>query len=365
MGRRSCATSVFAVLLAALSAGAQIPPPGQTAGQHYKNVQVLKDIPDEELIPAMDFITGALGVECSFCHVREGAFPQGFEKDDKKNKQTAREMMRMMRQINDASFSGRTEVTCASCHNGHARPQSYPPILTAEAAAQRVPPAEATAADAKLPPATDLFARWEQAIGGDAAIAKITSRHVVVRIAAAAGGATIEAYYRAPDLFLQEAGGRSVAFNGTLAWRSTPQGPEVLNGMDADDIHLAGLFYRNLRPSEVYSEAQTVGTDKISGKDAYVVRAAVNGGRYTDLLYFDPATGLLLRRTTLARTALGPSVQSTDFDNYQEVNGVKWAMDTTVSNSLGAPRKLHFDKVEFNVPVEAGRFAMPAVSARK
>ena len=51
----------------------------------YKNIQVLKGIPADRLIPAMQFITYSLGVECSFCHV-EGAF----EKDDKKPKQVAR-----------------------------------------------------------------------------------------------------------------------------------------------------------------------------------------------------------------------------------------------------------------------------------
>jgi hypothetical protein len=57
----------------------------------YKNIQTLKGIPADQLIPAMQFITYSLGVECSFCHV-EGAF----EKDDKKPKQTARKMMQMM-----------------------------------------------------------------------------------------------------------------------------------------------------------------------------------------------------------------------------------------------------------------------------
>ena len=58
------------------------------AEEQYKNIQVLKGIPADQLIPAMQFIATSLGVECEFCHV-EGAF----EKDDKKPKQTARKMM--------------------------------------------------------------------------------------------------------------------------------------------------------------------------------------------------------------------------------------------------------------------------------
>jgi hypothetical protein len=35
----------------------------------FKNIQVLKGIPADQLIPTMQFITASLGVECDFCHV--------------------------------------------------------------------------------------------------------------------------------------------------------------------------------------------------------------------------------------------------------------------------------------------------------
>ena len=41
--------------------------------EQYKNIQTLKGIPADQLIPTMQFITASLGVECGFCHV-EGAF---------------------------------------------------------------------------------------------------------------------------------------------------------------------------------------------------------------------------------------------------------------------------------------------------
>ena len=79
----------------------------------FKNIRVLKGIPSDQLIPAMQFISSSLGVQCSFCHV-EGHF----EKDDKKSKQTARVMMQMMFDVNKNSFEGLREVTCNSCHRG-------------------------------------------------------------------------------------------------------------------------------------------------------------------------------------------------------------------------------------------------------
>jgi len=46
------------------------PPAGaaisKTTEQVYKNIQVLKGVPAEQLIPAMQFVTASLGVQCDF-----------------------------------------------------------------------------------------------------------------------------------------------------------------------------------------------------------------------------------------------------------------------------------------------------------
>src|SRR5882757_9967681 len=91
--------------------------------KQFKNIQVLKGIPADQLIPGMQFITASLGVGCEFCHV-EGAF----EKDDKKPKQTARKMMAMMFAINKDNFEGHREVTCYSCHRGSIDPVETPAV---------------------------------------------------------------------------------------------------------------------------------------------------------------------------------------------------------------------------------------------
>ena len=89
----------------------------------FKNIQVLKGIPSDQLIPAMQFITASLGVGCNYCHVQDH-----FDKDDKKPKQIARDMMRMMFAIDKNSFEGNREVTCYSCHRGLLRPEAVPII---------------------------------------------------------------------------------------------------------------------------------------------------------------------------------------------------------------------------------------------
>ena len=79
----------------------------KTASQQFKNIQVLKDVPADQLIPAMQFISASLGVDCEYCHVEHA-----FDKDDKKPKVTARKMMEMMITINNENFENHRVVTC-------------------------------------------------------------------------------------------------------------------------------------------------------------------------------------------------------------------------------------------------------------
>src|SRR5215467_1030692 len=119
---------ISAALLAALTAAilaarAQSLQPGaavcKTASQQFKNIQVLKDIPADQLIPAMEFITASLGADCEYCHAEHA-----FDKDDKKPKQFARHMMEMMITINNENFEGKRWVTCYTCHRGAPKPIS-------------------------------------------------------------------------------------------------------------------------------------------------------------------------------------------------------------------------------------------------
>ena len=91
----------------------------------FKNIQVLKGIPADQLIPAMQFMSSSLGVECGFCHVEDH-----FEKDEKKAKQTARKMMQMM-WLKLHNFLGQREITCYSCHRGSLDPANTPILASA------------------------------------------------------------------------------------------------------------------------------------------------------------------------------------------------------------------------------------------
>ncbi|HEX5732593.1 MAG TPA: photosynthetic reaction center cytochrome c subunit family protein [Blastocatellia bacterium] len=84
--------------------------------QKYKNIQVLKGLPASRLEPIMFAFKNSLGVDCTYCHVKDQ-----FEKDDKPAKQMGRKMIGLTRDWN-AKLGGSTRVTCNTCHRGQPRP---------------------------------------------------------------------------------------------------------------------------------------------------------------------------------------------------------------------------------------------------
>jgi hypothetical protein len=96
-----------------------------------RNLQVLpQDIDRARLMEVMRGFSGALGVECSFCHTRD------FASDENPHKNVARGMIRMTARINNELLPavaglhlrpGEAGVTCATCHRGSPHPGAEPP----------------------------------------------------------------------------------------------------------------------------------------------------------------------------------------------------------------------------------------------
>lgn len=153
--------SVSVVVVSALVAPAVLaqggPPP--------KNLQVLpKEMTRQQVQAVMMNFTAALGVRCEHCHMEDknapapppaGAAPAGapagrgggppldFAADDKETKKIAREMLKMVQDINGRylpltgrTTPGRDKVSCETCHHGLSKPQTLRSALAAAAEAK-------------------------------------------------------------------------------------------------------------------------------------------------------------------------------------------------------------------------------------
>jgi hypothetical protein len=142
----AAAALFFSVATPAITAAAQ-DVPASSAQPHPRrpmpkptNLQVLpKDIAVPDLLSLMRSYTGALGVECEFCHATDPTTHRpNYASDANSDKAIARTMITMTREINakfmsqvkdpDATPADKT-VTCGTCHRGNSMPAPFGAVV--------------------------------------------------------------------------------------------------------------------------------------------------------------------------------------------------------------------------------------------
>jgi photosynthetic reaction center cytochrome c subunit len=336
---------------------------GATSDSHkrteevFKNIQVLKGISSDQLMPAMQFMSSSLGVECNFCHV-EGHF----EKDEKKSKQTARNMMQMMFALNKNSFEGHREVTCYSCHRGQRNPvptpivdsEMQPNSVAANSEMQKLP--------SNLPTASQLIDNYIMALGGAAAIEKITSR--VEKGAANFRGqpVRVEVFTQAPEkqaLIRHLPDGDSiVAFDGHSGWLGIPGRPaRDMQGADMEAARMDADLHFLLHIQQMFPELRVEYPEKIGDREVYLL-FCIREGQPATKFYFDEQSGLLVRLVRYAESPLGLDPEQIDYADYRDVDGVQVPFRVTLSQ-LGSSSTIQIDEVHQNVPIDDTKFAKP------
>jgi photosynthetic reaction center cytochrome c subunit len=362
-----CGTSLN-ILLAIAVAGAQsttpnapaVPAGPKLAEEEFKNIQALKGIPADQVIPSMQFIAASLGVECEYCHVAHAN-----EKDDKKPKVTARKMINMMMAINKDNFEGHREVTCYSCHRGSKDPVATPIITDEEAKPAAEEEKKAVEAKATLPSAEQLLDKYLAAIGGADALKKITSRVQNGTITAFGGQHfPVDVYSKAPDKRVSvmhlQGGDSFTGFDGKQGWLSVPGRVHTMSAAENAAARIDADLYLPAHLKTLYEKFLVDVGEKIDGHDSYVV-AGHTEGQPPLRLYLDKESGVLLRLVRYAETPLGRNPTQIDYADYRDANGVKAPFRWTLARP-GNRFTIQVEQLQQNVPVDDSKFAPPLPS---
>jgi hypothetical protein len=380
----------------------QGPPPGGGRGGPPlpKNLQVLKDVPPDQLQLTMQYIAASLGVQCNYCHVQGQN-----DLDDKETKKTARQMMKMVDQLNSTFFDGKPRVSCASCHNGRSKPVRTAPLAiemtpaqAAAAAAGRgrggpggpggpggapgAAPGAAGRGAAPVEPAEtvdQILAKYVQALGGTQALQNaktrvmtgtLTTRDLVASNVTVQEKATGE--YRI-DVATQP-NPTVRATNGTAAWviggggrgggGGAPDAPRDLTGFQLQQGLRLADFTLPLHLKERYTSLLVnKAYETIDGKQAVVI-TGIPYPNVTEQLAFDRETGLLLqRRVATGSGGTGFNImnlgEQIDYSDYRDVGGIKvpYTVRHATWNQVTTGK---FTDVKINAPVADEVFAKPA-----
>lgn len=318
-------------------------------GQALKNIQVLTGLTRPEVQRVMNEMRAGLGVHCHYCHANDDT---NGASDTKPQKLRAREMIRMVIDLNARQFGGQPVVTCFTCHNGKPQPALVPPLP------QAVPPEPAAVEVKSLPSVGSVIQKYVTAVGhelnpGTPRLFKGTQKSPTgpaVPITIADIGEKWRGDVQLPD---GSSATQEIETNG--GWLRSKNG---VRDMATDELVSARLSRRAFAPfytSAIGDDAKVIDAETIGERNTWVVRTPT--ARY----WFDAETGLLLRRVVYYDSPVGRIPERTDFDDYRDVGGVKLPFLTRVALVdpwLGGVRQA--ESIQVGVAIPPKQFEKPA-----
>ena len=225
-------------------------------------------------------------------------------------------------------------------------------------------PVAAPAQEGTLPDGATVVRRFIEAVGGEAAVMKLTSRHAKGRLEVPAQGVVgdLELYAKAPNLMtvtVDIPGMMTVrsGYDGTVGWTMNPmQGPAVLEGLSLQQMQQSADFYSVLYPKRLFKAIETVAAEDFEGTPCYRVKVTTIGGEeYFD--FFNRETGLLMGSRRTRATAQGDLETTALVSDWKPVDGVLLP-HKNVQRVMGIEQVMTFTSIQSG-DVPDSVFALP------
>jgi hypothetical protein len=333
----------------------------------FKNVLVLRGLPVNEFMATMGIFSAALGMSCEDCHAAGGTSWEDYAIDNPR-KQTTRRMVQMMATINQTNFGGRQLVTCYACHRGSDRPKTTPNLATLYGSPPPDDPTDFITPAPGAPPADQILDTYIEALGGAQRLAGLTSftaKGFSVGYGPEGEMRPVEISASAPNrrtTTIVTAGGESVTtYDGRAGWISAPFRPVpviALSGHELEGVRLDAVLSFPAGLRQALTGWRVGFPTVIDDREVQVVQGTTAGGVIATL-YFDEASGLLVRYVRYGASPVGRLPTLVDFADYREVAGVKMPFRWTVT-WLDGRDEFELSEVQPNVAMDAAAFARPA-----
>jgi outer membrane lipoprotein-sorting protein len=224
----------------------------------------------------------------------------------------------------------------------------------------------AAAAPALAQPSVDqILATYQQALGGQAAYEKVTTRAMkgTVEIPDDNVTGTAQIVAKAPGSFrltmdIPGYGAVETVLDGDNGWEKNPDsGTHAMSKTDLAIAQRDHRFYREVRLKDLYPKMETGGVFKLEGRSLYVIEATPAAGP-AEKLYFDAETGLLVKRDFERVTLEDGIVQYEVLRDYRDVDGLKMPF-TIEQRAPDNTMIFKFAEIKNNAPLADTAFAKP------
>jgi hypothetical protein len=355
---------------AVAQAPAAAPKTGPSAGEYFKNVTTpsLKVLPVADFMTSMGVISADLGLDCADCHPGAGTDHVNWTIDTAP-KIRARKMIEMVGAINKTNFNGAQMVTCWTCHHGRMTPASSITLDKLYGTPNDEHDDLVTQAPGE-PTGAQVIDKYIAAIGGAQKLAGITSfiaTGTSLGYEGLGGGGAFQIFAKAPDMRTTsitfkdhpERGDSTRTYNGKTGWVKQPRAAVAeyeYTGSELDGVRMDALL---LFPGNLKTDLKGLRTNTadLGDKDAELVQGSGPGGTLVTL-YFDKKTNLLVRYVRFTKTPAGRAPVQIDYDDYRDVNGVKFPFKYTFS-WLDGKDTFEIKDVKTNVTIDPAIFGKP------
>jgi hypothetical protein len=219
------------------------------------------------------------------------------------------------------------------------------------------------------PTVEEILARYEAAVGDPAIARAYETRVVVSKSEELTGGeADVYEYFLAPGKYLRvmvrpEGATMRLGTDGKSAWSDSPRGLVVVPGEKVPAVARDSVLHWHLKLRELYPQMRVAGAAKVFGKAAWHIEATTQQGD-REQMFFDAATGLLLRRQYEVQQPDGSRFQrDVVYEEYADFDGVK--LPSVTRQFSPYPLLVRVERVTHNSDVYDYAFAAPKYGAAK
>ena len=152
------------------------------------------------------------------------------------------------------------------------------------------------------------------------------------------------------------------AFDGHGGWLGSSGRPaREMSGPESEASRLDADFYLATHLKEIFTGFR-VGRPETIGDHTANALICMRQGQPPVRLFFDQASGLLVREVRYADTPVGRNPTQIDYADYRELDGVKVPFRWTLSRVNGR-FTIQINEAQQNVPIDDAKFVKPAGAA--
>lgn len=194
--------------------------------------------------------------------------------------------------------------------------------------------------------------------GGRDNYLKVTDKTITMTAKVQGFDVVFTLYQKAPDKLLQKVsfGGMEqiILYDGEKGIQKSMMGEEEVKDDNLEQLKIFANLYSAINYNDFGLKYNLISTEKVNQKDAYKIEITYSSGS-KGYEYYEIESGFKVKEERSIDTPQGTFMQATTYDDYREINGVKYPFKV-IQNIAGMGVEFTVSSIEVNKALEDSLF---------